>query len=155
MQYNGIELKEITEPQIFDPPKKMCVWSEEFKEPKIEFIAAIFPQSSLLPRRVVSVTKDFYMSLFQHCAEIPEEPKPRRATNRELAKWLAQGNGEVLTLMVDNGRHREAVTSEWHYFSGIEAEEVSYGLEKERCKGVRKWEDTEWHEPTADYIGLE
>lgn len=26
MKYKGIELKEITEPQIFDPPKKMLVW---------------------------------------------------------------------------------------------------------------------------------
>ena len=26
MKYKGIELKEVTEPQLFDPPKKMLVW---------------------------------------------------------------------------------------------------------------------------------
>ena len=31
---------------------------------------------------------------YRHCAEIPEEPKPRRVTNRELSKWLAKGHGE-------------------------------------------------------------
>lgn len=27
---------------------------------------------------------------YRHCAEIPEEPKPRRVTNRELSKWFAK-----------------------------------------------------------------
>lgn len=26
MEYKGIELKEVTEPQLFNPPKKMLVW---------------------------------------------------------------------------------------------------------------------------------
>ena len=26
MKYKGIELKEVTKPQLFDPPKKMFVW---------------------------------------------------------------------------------------------------------------------------------
>ena len=27
MEYNGIKLKEVTESQIIDPPKKMLVWN--------------------------------------------------------------------------------------------------------------------------------
>ena len=158
MQYNGIELKEITEPQIFDPPKKMCVWSEEFKEPKIEFIAAIFPQSSLLPRRVVSVTKDFYMSLFQHCAEIPEEPKLRKATYRELAKWLVQGNGEMTFKSKSESDIDHIVFSSHHYEEEFADEECAKALKRADDGSwivVRKWEDTEWHEPTAEYMGIE
>ena len=34
MKYKGIELKEITEPQIFNPPKKMLVWDREQDELK-------------------------------------------------------------------------------------------------------------------------
>ena len=26
MEYKGIELKEVTEPQLFNPPKRMLVW---------------------------------------------------------------------------------------------------------------------------------
>lgn len=29
MKYKEMDLKEITEPQIFDPPKKMVVWDSQ------------------------------------------------------------------------------------------------------------------------------
>lgn len=32
MKYKGIELKEVTEPQLFDPPKKMLVWERYYEE---------------------------------------------------------------------------------------------------------------------------
>ena len=73
--------------------------------------------------------------------EIPEEPKPRRATNRELAEWLAKGNGQK------SGN------------KGIACISYSYGHLADDCEidktvVVRKWGDAEWHEPTVDYMGL-
>lgn len=68
----------------------------------------------------------------------PDEPKP--VTNRELVLWLAQGNGLV-------------------EYDGIVGISWSYGITKPDA-GVRsgvaicKWDDTEWHEPTREYMGL-
>ena len=76
------------------------------------------------------------------CALLPDPPKPRRATNRELARWLAQGNGELLV----GNRIRD-------YGFEYEIHECDFpALETWK---VRKWEDTEWHEPDVDYMGLE
>ena len=72
--------------------------------------------------------------------EIKIDPlKPRRATNRELSRWLAQGNGECL------GSQDDADTA-WNY--PMECSNVPL---REGAK-VRKWSDTEWHEPTVDYL---
>lgn len=77
-------------------------------------------------------------------ALLPDPPKPRRATIRELAKWCAQGNGQIQ----DTSRLNCV-------FTGID-----YGPDCDdhvapKIYKVRKWEDTEWHEPTVDYMGLE
>ena len=74
-----------------------------------------------------------------HNIELPDHPKPRRATNRELSRWLAQGNGECL------GSQDDADTA-WNY-----PMESSNAPLREGAK-VRKWSDTEWHEPTVDYL---
>lgn len=62
-------------------------------------------------------------------------------TNRQVAEWLAKGNGETLSL----GNMRISVLN----YSEL-AEELLC-----ECK-IRKWNDTEWHEPTKEYIeGME
>lgn len=86
MKYKGIELKEVTETQLFDQPKKMVVWDSYSNMVELEVYA------------IVS-RKDFPVicenSTWQHCAEIPEVPESKPVTYRELARWLAEGNGEV------------------------------------------------------------
>ncbi len=150
MNFNGQELKEITKPQIFDPPKKMLVWNKIMDYAITSLVVAIVERMD----GICAICHDG--EIYPYCAEIPEEPKPRRSTNRELAKWLAQGNGEVLTLMQMTNKHSyEIVASTWHYFCGEENKVVDYGYEGKCCKGIRKWEDTEWHEPTVDYMELE
>ena len=134
MQYNGHELKEITEPHIFDPPKEMLVWDDEFTHCYKETVCAITNYS------VFVINKLNKAEMFEHCAEIPEEPKPRRATNRELSKWLAEGKGEC---KCSNGYTDTA----WNY--------EFYDETVPDYAKVRRWDDTEWHEPTADYLGLE
>ena len=139
MQYKGHELKVITEPQIFDPPKEMLVWDDGSHNACIANVYAIGPRSMMFPVRTINLNSDIEGTQYQCCAEIP---KPRRATMRELAKWLAQGNGEM--------KVGELVK---HYFFEIKYYEEDFPS-YESWK-IRKWEDTEWHEPTIDYMGLE
>ena len=136
MKYKGIELKQITTSQIFDPPKEMLVWdyvdSAPFKMPVHAIVASkTFP--------VIAEEGDY-----QYCAEIPEEPKSRRATNRELSKWLAKGHGEYTNTLCCSTSY---ITYE--YFLDSADSEVSENIL------VRKWDDDEWHEPTVDYMGIE
>ena len=134
MKYKGIELKEFEseKPVLFDPPKRMFVWNDGTPIEK-DVIAFI-------PNRCHKVIEQ--MSLYIHCAEIPEV-LCRRATNRELAKWLVQGNGQYKT----GGSPR--LWTEHPY---------DIGYDEEACPNtikVRKWCDNEWHEPTLEYLGLE
>ena len=87
MNYNGIELKEFTSdrPVTFDPPKKMLVWDEIMDTP-LEVKVCSYMPAWRYPVGTSTQT-------FCHCAEIPEEPKPRRATNIELMKWLPHIRG--------------------------------------------------------------
>ena len=131
MKYKGIELKEVTEPQIFDPPKKMLVWEHYENITELDVYA------------IVS-RKDFPVicenSTWRHCAEIPEVTGSELVTYRELARWLVEGNGEVMW--------SNAVYTEWSYINDEENKAINESL------SVRKWDDTEWHKPTREYIGL-
>lgn len=132
MKYKGIELKEVTEPQLFDPPKNMLVWDSYSNVVELDVYA------------IVS-RKDFPVicenSTWKHCAEIPEVQESKPVTYRELARWLAKGNGEVV--WANN------VLSNWNYSTHEENKALDESL------SVRKWDDTEWHKPTREYLGLE
>lgn len=142
INFNGMELEEVTEPQIFDPPKK-CVVFDSYDEKKsvVRNVVAVLPASFNTCGGILSVITE-EKQYWKHCALLPDPPKPRRATNRELARWLALGNGECL------GSQDDADTA-WNY--PMESSNVPL---REGAK-VRKWSDTEWHEPTVDYMGLE
>lgn len=137
INYNGMELEEIIKPQIFDPPRKCIAWDNpvDFFERRV---IAILPKSSGSGFRAIC---DGTQS-FRHCALLPDPPKPRRATNRELSRWLAQGNGECL------GSQDDADTA-WNY-----PMESSNAPLREGAK-VRKWSDNEWHEPDVFYMEIE
>ena len=133
MKYKGIELKEETKPQIFDPPKKMLVWDNDVGCPSYANVCA-FVRSKDFP-----VICEY--STWKHCAEIPEQ---KLATFRELSKWLAKGNGEL--------RFCDASTTFYPYFTYQRKNANTFvGSEYK----VRKWDDTEWHKPTREYLGLE
>lgn len=134
INYNGMELEEVTTPQIFDPPLEMVV-CDESTTPKKSKVIAILAPSCELRYRVVTNDNSFY----ERCAFLPDPPKPRRATNRELSRWLAQGNGESL------GSQDDADTA-WNYPMECSNMTLRKGVK------VRKWSDNEWHEPTVDYI---
>lgn len=144
MKYNGIELKEITTPQVFDPPKEMLVWdnSNDCKAPYVRTVYAVIRTVNGITEVVVVGSSYRWL----HCAEIPEEPKLSRVTSRELAKWLAQGNGEWC---MKNGTGQIGANTNYGYSQYEENQNVTDGVL------VRKWEDTEWHEPTVDYMGID
>ena len=68
-------------------------------------------------------------------------------SHRELARWLAQGRGEWRWYKVGN------VTPYAQVAFNYSVEESSFSVEG--LVLVRKWEDSEWHEPTREYMGLE
>lgn len=70
---------------------------------------------------------------------------PDLCTRRELAQWLAQGNGEFIM-----GLSKRTVPS------------TNYGYSTEYADTqvpdvihVRKWGETDWHKPTRAYMGIE
>lgn len=138
INYNGMELEEVTTPQVFDPPRKCIVWnSKDGSDWNIREVYAIL-SNSYSTFKVICAWAECSC---KHCALLPDPPKPRRATNRELSRWLAEGKGEILV--------PHCVTQHVSYAVGQDNEKCGSGLR------VRKWSDTEWHEPTVDYLGLD
>lgn len=136
MKYKGIELNEFEseKPVLFDPPKLMLVWNDRDSGPSQDNVFAFIPN-----RSYPVIGTDYN---FNHFAEFPEV-LCRRATNRELAKWLMMGNGQY---KVNGG---DWTGTEHHYEIKHDDDACSKAIK------VRKWGETEWHEPTSEYIGLE
>lgn len=141
MNYKGMELVKVSEPQIFNPPKKMLVWDSYDDKIYIRDVVAIVLDNTQQLRTIAAQPDGSSgVAIWMYCAEIPEGLKPRRVTNKELAKWIAEGHGQV--------RHNSGYANiSWCY--DLDNALVSVGAE------VRKWDDTGWHEPTADYLGLD
>lgn len=132
---NGNQIIEITErPRDFTPHRMLC-WEKDPNHPLEEYVIAIVKRSD----DILFITDH---SVWTHGAEIPEEPKPRRATNRELAEWLAKGNGQK--------SGNKGIVACISYSYGHLADDC----EIDKNVVVRKWGDCLWHEPTVDYMGL-
>ena len=72
-------------------------------------------------------------------AYLVEEPKkPRRMTNRELAKWLAKGNGQWRTTVSLIAR------TSWEYSNAVGHKDVQDDIV------IRGWDEEEWHEPLVE-----
>ena len=67
-----------------------------------------------------------------------EIPKKRRMTNRELAKWIAQGKGQW------KGVATCAVKNSYSYIYGTDDIKVPDSIM------IRGWNETEWHEPEVE-----
>lgn len=139
MNYKGIELVEVTKDQLFDRPKWMLVWDESYGIPVQREVCAIV--SSASEYRVICKN-----STWKHCAEIPE---PNLATYRELSRWLAEGKGEVTEGVADS-RGTGPYCSFNLYYSASDSNKAV-----ENYIRVRKWDDTEWHSVTREYLGLD
>lgn len=80
--------------------------------------------------------------------KVEETLKPKRMTNRQLAKWLAEGNGQILFASItDLSIELGATTRVSHpYDLCYDADECSNRVR------VRKWNSEEWIEPTVDLL---
>lgn len=140
INYNEMKLEEVTAPQIFDPPKRMLVWDNSANI-GTSIVAAILPDVGF---PVVTIDEDGVIQSFHlHCAEIPEAPKLRKATWLEVARWCATGNG----LVYDTDRDR--IDTGIMFKPNLESEPIVDEIK------VRRWEDTEWHDPDVFYMGIE
>ena len=135
MKYKGIEITEVTEPQLFNPPKKMLVWDSCGDIVELDVYAIVSREDF----RVICEN-----SSWRHCAEIPSFPESKPITHRELARWLANGNGEV-----KDENDEGTICMSRFYWEGQENNAVEDSIH------VRKWDDTEWRKPTREYLGLE
>ena len=134
MKYKGIELEEITEPQLFNPPKPMLVWDADEERPVNLNVCAIVNRDDF---RVITER-----SPWRHCAEIPEQPE-KPVTYRELSRWLAEGKGEyIFDATLSN-------CNTYLCYSPCNANKPALDML------VRKWTDTAWRKPTREYLGLE
>lgn len=145
MKWKGIELKQVVDHHIPNLPKKMFVWNDEYDgEPKERIVCGAVVDSAGNALFITHKCGCAGVVSYFHCAEIPEEEKPRRATHRELAKWLAQGKGEW----------RYGDSDRVHANIGFVYDcNKQHEIVDEKVK-IRKWDDTEWHEPTVDYLGI-
>lgn len=147
MLYKGKELKDISRtPQVIVPPRYMLVWDEQQER------VGVFPVTPLVVKvlaivdskvpngRVIAEHGSTFLR-YGHCADIPK----LRVTNRQLSRWLAEGNGEAKHTGID-----DALASANYTYVDSRCDEEVPGYMK-----VRKWGDTDWHEPTLEYMGLE
>ena len=136
INYNGMELEEFTsdKPVVFDKHVRALCWNNNgWHGGTREYVIAFIPRSD----SSLVVTDH---STWLHMALLPEGLAPRKATYRELAKWLAQGNGEMTC---DEGNTI--------YTTLTYTENRSVAITAAR---VRKWDDTEWHEPDVSYMEI-
>lgn len=143
MKYKGIELKEFTSdrPLVFEIPKRMLVWDNEPEpgaEPCVHKVCTVYAYVPQCRFPVKCMDEEW-----KHGVEIPKILEPRCATNREVAKWLGQGLGQCRSIVSDS------VWTEYVYTLGEDMLTCSSNTR------IRKWDDTEWHKPTVDYMGLE
>lgn len=143
MKYKGIEIYELKTTFIKNLPREMIVWNDNSIEPKVKTIVGACVN---LKGDCWYIAHDDELGIvkYKHCAEIPEEPKPRRATLRELAKWCAQGNGQI-----QDANQLNCV------FTGLDYGPDCDDRAAPDIYKIRKWEDTDWHEPDVQYMGLE
>jgi len=93
------------------------------------------------------VTKNGIEWLHVYPVDLNKE-KPKRMTNRQLAMWLAKGNGQMMylshgDLSVDNST---CLSATYYYVLSQESFECN-----DRIR-VRKWDSEEWVEPTIDLL---
>jgi len=135
INYNGMELEEFApeDNRFFNPPVK-AVFINADHVPIREKMLYSFDKRFKCP------FTDEENLCWPHCALLPDPPVPRRATNRELARWLIEGNAQI--------RHSDSdmVYVGWNY------KEFEDDFPCSNNVLVRKWSDTEWHEPTVDYL---
>lgn len=72
-----------------------------------------------------------------------EKESEKLATNRQLAEWLARGNGEIRFY-----KENESSNTKLSYYNYENDDELATEVL------VRTWEDVDWEKPTLKYLGF-
>lgn len=111
-------------------------------DPNLESKRAFYLEGKEIQSRVKnSACKDWNdcpSPMWDDGIEYRIKPEKTRLTKREVAEWLAKGNGQV-------------------NLDGVIDTRYSYYLDKENDLlnenfKIRKWSDSEWHEATREYV---
>lgn len=145
MIYNGKALVPIITTDVQGLPKKMLVWDSNCHHSEERTVLALIKDKFDVIYAIAQCESRTGVGVWHYCAEIP---KVRVATNSELSQWLAKGNGEV-RLESEQHLDKKYVYTHWNY-DYIDANKTVSSLIL-----VKKFEDTEWHEPTVDYLGIQ
>lgn len=132
-------MKEVTyeEWQKNPTPRMMWVW-DDFKEDEVLRKVIYITAEETFP--VVTVkTGDTFVEQYKHCAE-NEEPKTRRMTKKELARWLRERSTREFKY---SSSISCSVYSTYTYDEDAEEEEV-------RKDVVIREDDGEWREPLVE-----
>lgn len=135
-------MKEVTYEEWQKNPthRMMWVWDGNERDKVIrKVIYFIENKNALYP--IVALTEDSTILVgYKHCAEI-EEPKTRRMTNKELARWLREKPTRECTRRNDTD---DRLVYSIHTYLKIYANE-----EVDDCILIRE-DDGEWQEPLVE-----
>lgn len=122
-------------------PRMMWVWDDiesGRKKLKVLYILSEEESPTSYPR-VLALTNEYgrVVRHYEHCAEI-EDPKTRRMTNKELARWLREKPTRECKYVYDSH-----VYSFYDYIESCGDEEVDKEI-------VIREDDGEWREPLVE-----
>lgn len=126
---------EEADPSTFKEPHKMYVWYDNRLDAVVRNVVSSYMRDG--KRSWVYELDNGALSSAPHAAEIPTH-KPNTTTNRELASWCAEGNGQTMN---------HGTCYNFHTYSAkLDNSPVSDDVL------VRRWADNGWHKPTREYL---
>ena len=116
-------------------PRMMWVWNDDVENKEKIKVAYVLNNGHTY--RVLSIVdEDSAFETFKHCAEI-EEPKTRRMTNKELARWLREKPTREYKYLTS-----DYICNTFDYREYVQDEEVH--------EDMRIREDDAWREPLVE-----
>jgi len=120
---------------------KEPTWSERLEyRIKPEPVFEVIKQDGVYKKVSCSLVPNFFSGTSEECDAwiVEHTPKTRRMTNRELVRWLAEGNGERLDVVA------KFVSVHCIYTEGCDDEACDEDIR------IREWGSNEWHEPLVE-----
>ena len=117
-------------------PRMMWVWNDDVENK--EKIKVAYVLNNGRTYRVLSIVdEDSAFETFKHCAEI-EEPKTRRMTNKELARWIREKPTREYKYLTS-----DYICNTFDYREYVQDEEVHEDM-------LIREDDGEWREPLVE-----
>ena len=118
-------------------PRLMWVWDDKVGD-KVKRKVIYFNENKHAHYPIIALSENSDMSVgYKHCAEI-EEPKTRRMTNKELARWLREKPTRECKYQTSN-----YICSTFDYREYVQDEELQEDM-------VIREDGDEWREPLVE-----